>query len=211
MKTEDLIAALAADTRTGPPPGVVLWPALAVALVAAIVALGASLGFRGDLLQSLAEPIAAMRYVLTAVLGILGVRLALVLARPEGRSVARIWPVAVPVAAALALLVWAYVSTPAEGRQMALVGKTMVTCLVTIPLLSVLPVAAILLALRRGATTAPALAGFAAGIGGSGLAAMTYAMHCTEDSPLFYVTWYGLAIAGVTLASTLIGSRTLRW
>ena len=94
---------------------------------------------------------------------------------------------------------------------MALVGKTMTTCLVTIPLLSVLPVTAILLALRQGATTAPALAGFAAGIGGSGLAAMTYAMHCIEDSPLFYVTWYGLAIGGVTLVSTLIGARVLRW
>jgi hypothetical protein len=211
MKTEDLIAALAADSRTEPPPKQVLWPALAAAIAGAVVTLWLTLGFRDDLLQSFVEPIAALRYVLTAVLGILGVRLALVLARPEGRSLARIWPVAVPVLAALALLVWAYVSTPAEGRQMALVGKTMVTCLVTIPLLSVLPVAAILLVLRRGATTAPAMAGFAAGLGGAGLAAMTYAMHCTEDSPLFYVTWYGLAIAGVTLASTLIGSRVLRW
>jgi hypothetical protein len=211
MKTEDLIAAMAADSRTDPPPKLVLWSALAVALVAAIVLLELSLGFRDDLLQSLVEPTAAMRYVLTAVLGVMGVRLALVLARPEGRRLARIWPVAVPVVAALGLLAWAYASTPAEGRQMALMGKTMVTCLVTIPVLSVLPVAAILLALRRGATTAPALAGFAAGIGGSGLAAMTYAMHCTEDSPLFFVTWYGIAIMGVALASTLIGSWILRW
>ena len=40
---------------------------------------------------------------------------------------------------------------------------------------------------------------------------MAYAMHCIEDSPLFYVTWYGLAIGGVTLVSTLIGARVLRW
>ena len=211
MKTEELIAAMAADSRTEPPPKLVLWPALALALVAAMVSLKLSLGFRDDLLQSLVEPVAAMRYLLTAALGLLGMRLALVLARPEGRRLARIWPVMVPVVAALGLLGWAYASTPADGRQMALVGKTMVTCLVTIPLLSVLPVAAIFLALRRGATTAPAFAGFAAGIGGSGLAAMIYAMHCTEASPLFFVTWYGVAIAGVALASTLIGSRVLRW
>lgn len=211
MKTDDLIAALAADSRTEPPLGRLLWPALAVAVAGAILALGVTLGFRSDLLHSLIEPTAAMRYVLTAVLGVLGVRLALLLARPEGGSLARIWPVAVPVAAAIGLLAWACVATPAEGRLMALVGKTMVTCLVTIPLLSVLPVTAILLGLRRGATTAPALAGFAAGVGGGGLAAMVYAMHCTEDSPLFYVTWYGVAIAGVTLASTLIGPRVLRW
>lgn len=211
MKTEDLIAALAADSRTERPPRLVLWPALAVALVAAVVAVGLTLGFRDDLLQSFVKPTAALRYVLTGAFGLIGLRLALVLARPEGQRQARLWLIAVPVVAALGLLVWAYVSTPAEGRQMAFLGKTMVVCLVTIPLLSVLPVTAILLALRRGAPTAPALAGFAAGLGGSGLAAMVYAMYCTEDSPLFYVTWYGLAMGGVTLVSTLIGARVLRW
>lgn len=211
MKTDDLIAALAADSRTEPPLKAFLWPALALALAVAVLAVWVALGFRDDLLASLGDPFSVMRFVLTAALGGLGVRLALVLARPEGRSLARLWPVAVPVAAALGLLVLAYGSTPAEGRQMALVGKTMTTCLVTIPLLSVLPVAAILAGLRRGATTSPALAGFAAGLGGSGLAAMAYALHCTEDSPLFYITWYGLAIGGVTLAATLIGARVLRW
>ena len=211
MKTDDLIAALAADSRAEPPLRLFLWPALAFALAVAVLVVGVSLGFRADLLQSLVNPVSVMRFVLTAALGVLGLRLALVLARPEGSSLARLWPVAVPVAAALALLLWAYVTTPAEGRQMALVGKTMVTCLVMIPVLSVLPVATILVALHSGATTSPALAGFAAGLGGSGLAAMTYAMHCIEDSPLFYVTWYGLAIAGVTLVSTMIGARVLRW
>lgn len=94
---------------------------------------------------------------------------------------------------------------------MATVGKTMTTCLVTIPLLSVLPVATLLYVLRQGATTAPMRAGFVAGLAGSGFAAAIYALHCTEDSPLFYVTWYGLAIMGVTLVSTLIGARALRW
>jgi hypothetical protein len=211
MKTENLIAALAADSRTEPPPLAFMWPALALALAVAVFVVWVSLGFRDDLLQSLVNPVSVMRFVLTASLGLVGLRLALVLARPEGRSLARLWPVAVPVVAALGLLVWAYVGTPAEGRQMALVGKTMTTCLLMIPLLSVLPVAAILLGLRRGATTSPALAGFAAGLGGGGFAAMAYAMHCIEDSPLFYVTWYGLAIAGVTVASTLIGARVLRW
>lgn len=211
MKTEDLIAALAADSRTEAPLRAFLWPALALAVAAAVLVVWVSLGFRDDLLASLMDPVSVMRFVLTAALGVLGVRLALVLARPEGRSLARLWPLAVPVAAALGLLVWAYVSTPADGRQMALVGKTMTTCLVMIPLLSILPVAAILIGLHRGATTSPALAGFAAGLGGSGLAAMTYAMHCIEDSPLFYVTWYGLAICMVTVVSTLIGARVLHW
>lgn len=211
MKTENLIAALAADNRKEQPPRLVLWAALLLALAAVVLVVRVTLGFRDDLLQSLGEPLSVMRFVLTAALGLLGVRLALILARPEGRSLARLWPVAIPAAVALGLLAWAYVSTPADGRQMALVGKTMVTCLVMIPLLSVLPVAAIMVGLRKGATTTPALAGFAAGLGGGGLAAMAYALHCIEDSPLFYVTWYGLAIGGVTAASTLVGARVLRW
>lgn len=211
MKTEHLVAVLAADSRTEAAPWAALWPALATALALAVLAVWTLLGLRADLIRSLADPISVLRFVLTAALGGLGLRLALVLARPEGRSLARPWLVTLPMAAALAVLIWAYVSTPAEGRQMALVGKTMATCLVMIPLLSVLPVAAILLALHRGATTSPALAGFAAGLGGSGLAATAYAMHCSEDSPLFYVTWYGLAMGGVTMLATMIGARFLRW
>jgi hypothetical protein len=94
---------------------------------------------------------------------------------------------------------------------MALVGKTMVTCLIAIPVLSILPVAAILMSLRNGAPTAPKLAGFVAGIAGGGFAAMVYATHCIEDSPLFYVTWYGVAIMIVAAVSTLAGDRFLRW
>jgi hypothetical protein len=94
---------------------------------------------------------------------------------------------------------------------MATVGKTMTTCLVTIPLLSILPVGSLLIMLRQGATTGPAKAGFVAGLAGAGFSAAVYALHCTEDSPLFYVTWYGLAIMGVASVSALIGARSLRW
>jgi hypothetical protein len=211
MKTEALIEALAADTKIERPilGTLVLWLVPAIALAA--MAIHLVLGFRDDLLMSLFTPLSVMRFALTAALGLIGVRLALLLARPEGRGLARLWPLAAVAAVALGLLVWAYFATPAGGRQMALVGKTMVTCLVTIPLLSILPVTAILMSMRNGATTAPALAGFVAGVAGSGFASMVYAMHCTEDSPLFYVTWYGIAIMMVAVVSTLIGSRVLRW
>lgn len=211
MKTDHLVAALAADTQIDRPPASWILPGLALALATAVLAIWGTLGFREDLMQSFATPLPAMRYVLTLALGVTGVRLALALSRPEGRGLAHLWPLAAVAALALGLLLWAFAATPQDGRQMAIVGKTMATCLISIPLLSILPVGVILFALHKGATTAPALAGFAAGIAGSGLAAMVYATHCTEDSPLFYVTWYGLAITGVTLVSTLIGTRLLRW
>ena len=63
----------------------------------------------------------------------------------------------------------------------------------------------------RAQIPVPALAGFVAGLGGAGMAAAVYALHCTEDSPLFYVTWYGLAIGGVAVVSAVAGARLLRW
>ncbi len=211
MKTDDLIRTLAADTMVDRRSPTVLAAGLIPALVLGAALLWVTIGFRHDLLASLGSPVSAARFVLTGALGLIGAWLAILLARPEGRDKARLWPLAAIAAAALGLVLWAYLTMPAEGRQMAFVGKTMTNCLLTIPLLSVLPVAAVLLALRKGATTAPALGGFAAGVAGSGFAAMVYALHCTEDSPLFYVTWYGVAISGVILVSTLVGSRFLRW
>lgn len=211
MKTDDLIRAIAADTHVQRPPGQLAALGLPVALSLAFAGLWLALGIREDLVASLSVPESALRFVLTGALGLSGIAMALRLARPEGHGLVRVWPFLAIGAAAVAAVIWAWVATPPGGRQMALVGKTMVTCLVTIPLLSILPVGVILASLRRGATTAPALAGLAAGLGGGGLSAMVYALHCTEDSPLFYVTWYGLAIGGVTLAATLIGARWLRW
>jgi hypothetical protein len=211
MKTDDLIRVLASDVQPSRTLSAQLVFGLVPALLAAAAALWLALGFRDDLLASISDPYSVMRWVLGLALGAGGTGLALVLARPEGRSHARFWPLALVGLVALALFGWAFVSTPAGGRQMALVGKTMVTCLVTIPLLSILPVAAILATLRHGATTTPTLAGAVAGLGGAGLSAAIYALHCTEDSPLFYVTWYGLAILGVTAVSALLGKRLLRW
>ncbi len=211
MKTDDLIRALAADTVRQPALPGSLVPALIPSLALAVLAVWLGLGFRADLGAALVAPVSAARILLTGGLGLVAARLALRLARPDGAEGMRLWPLAAIAAAAIALLGWAWATTPAEARGMAIVGKTMTTCLVTIPLLSVLPVATLHVLLRRGATTAPALAGLLAGLAGSGLSAAIYALHCTEDSPLFYVTWYGLAIAGVTLISTLVGSRSLRW
>lgn len=211
MKTEDLIRALAADMQDTRPMGGRLLMALVPAMLISLAALWVVLGFRADLAQSLHVPVSVARFVLTGAVGLLGARFALVLARPEGRAQIQLWPFFAVAAAAVALLGWTYVTTPAEALQMTVIGKTLTTCLIAIPLLSILPVTAIMWALRQGATTVPALAGFVAGLGGSGLSAAIYALYCTEDSPLFYVPWYGVTIAGVTLISTLIGARILRW
>ncbi len=211
MTTDDLIRAIAADTALPRPVTTTLMLGLIPSLAVALAVIWAVLGFREDIAVSLLTPLSTLRTVLTAALGLATIRCAIHLSRPDGRDSVRLWPVAGIGAAALGLLVWAYVTTPADARQAAMLGETLATCLLVIPLLSVLPVAAVLLTLRRGATTEPALAGFVAGLAGSGLAVAIYTLHCTEDSPLFYVTWYGLAIIAIAAVSAALGSRVLRW
>ena len=84
-------------------------------------------------------------------------------------------------------------------------------CLTAIPLLSLPLLGAALYALRQGAPTRPGFSGAVAGLLAGGMAAAIYAVHCTDDSPLFVATWYGIAIAGVSALGAILGRRVLRW
>jgi hypothetical protein len=66
-------------------------------------------------------------------------------------------------------------------------------------------------ALRNGAPLDPSLSGAIAGLAASSIAAAFYAMNCFDDSPLFVITWYPLAIFGVVLAGYFAGARYLQW
>ncbi len=101
--------------------------------------------------------------------------------------------------------------TPPESWAPRLVGHNASHCLSLIPLLSLPPLACLLLALRSGAPSYPVLAGAAAGLASGGLGALLYAVTCPDDSPLFVATWYSIAIALVTATSAMIGRRLLRW
>ena len=102
-------------------------------------------------------------------------------------------------------------TAPLEAWPRRLVGHNAAHCLTLIPLLSVLPLACLLNALRRGAPRSPGLAGATAGLVAGGVAAAVYALTCPDDSPLFIATWYSMAIAIVTALSAYAGSRFLRW
>jgi hypothetical protein len=209
MKTEDLIRALAADAAPAPAPARQVLPLFLPAILVSLLAVLAVLGARPDLPQALVSFVPVMRHILSLAVFAFALTAALQLARPEGR--AALWPLALIAAAALGLLLWAYLTTPPDARMTALMGRTTNICLVAIPILSALPTAALFAALRDGASTRPALSGALIGLAGGGAGAAVYAIHCTESSPLFYITWYGLAVLAVTAVSALLGPRLLRW
>lgn len=209
MKTPDLIHLLARDGMQdrSPDPTLMLVPALAVAAMM----VGTILGFRADLSSAVLNPLMSVRFVLFAALGVVALRTALQLAQPGSEGPVPVRMLGLVAVAALILVALALATTPVDGWQMAATGKTIMICLIAIPLLSILPVVVVFNALHRGASVRPGLSGAMAGLAGSGMAATVYSLHCTEDSPLFYVTWYGLAILLVTVTSAVIGSRVLRW
>ena len=80
-----------------------------------------------------------------------------------------------------------------------------------IPMMAAPILAALIATLRLGAPTRPALTGALAGAAAAGLAALLYASHCTDDSPLFVATWYPLATLVCAGAGALLGRRFLAW
>ena len=212
MKTENLIKVLAAD-EVAP-----RWPlarafAVAVACGVAIAATGffMKIGFRPDIADALGTIRFVFKFVITLSLAVVAMGVVLRLARPGAELGAWRWALmAVPL-----LLVGAVVIelalVPSSLWKTRLIGRHSEICLTVIPLLSIGPLACLLLALRHAAPTRPGLAGAVAGLVASGIAATLYASNCTDDSPLFVAAWYPLATAIVVLAGHALGRRLIRW
>jgi len=212
MKTDALIDTLVTDlapTRIGFRRMVTL-SLIAGAVVSALVFVLA-VHARSDLSAMATSPRLWFKFAVTGSLAIAAFGLAPRLATP-GVS-ARRWAYALlaPVAMALLGVMAECLSAPSAQWMTRLVGNYAVYCLTLIPLLSLGPLIALILALRGGAPENPGLAGAAAGLLASGVGSTIYALHCTDDSPLFVVAWYSLAMATVTLAGFFAGKRWLRW
>lgn len=210
MKTDDLIAALAADNTPRPTPGARLAQALPVALLLSLVALVTLWRVRPDLAAALGS-VAAVKTVVPIGLGLVALWLARGMARPESRAGAQ-WAVVVAMVLAGALaLAQGILAAGFAGLVAALDTPNLITCFVSIPVLSALPMAAAFWAMKSGAPANPRLAGVAAGLlAGAGGTAI-YSLHCPEDSLLFFLPAYGGSMLIVAAAGALLGPRLLRW
>lgn len=209
MRTEDLIVTLAADTKRAQSPARTMALAIGGGAVLAMILFFIVLGLRPDFLHAISTLRFDFKFVVTLSLAASALLLALRLARPEGsgnRSVLLVVPFMLVVAVVLEL-----VNVPAQDWVARWIGHNARACMINIPFLSLLPLAAILAALRQGAVTRPRLAGAVAGLLAAGIGATFYAAHCPDDSPLFVATWYTLATLFVTGIGAFLGPRVLRW
>jgi hypothetical protein len=100
---------------------------------------------------------------------------------------------------------------PGDLWMPSAVGHNARWCLTMVPLLAAAPLAATLYCLRQAAPAHPGRAGAVAGLVSGGFAAAIYALHCTDDSPLFVALWYTPGVLFVSGLGAGLAARIARW
>jgi len=214
MRTDDLINTLVADHVVQPRPrrvGDVLGTAIIGGLAISAALFSITLGPRPDILSAFGTWRFDMKWAENLVLVIAAAWVALRLSRPTTTSLTAMRALIVPAFLLLAAITYELMTVPASEWPSRAMGVNGMMCLASIIFLSVLPLTATIYALRQGAPMSPALAGAAAGLLAGALGATVFAMHCTNDSPLFVAIWYALAIGLMSMFGLLIGRHALRW
>jgi len=210
MKTDELIAALAADAQpVRRSPERTMIGALAAGVAVALVGFLLALGARPDIGQALHTWRFVLKLVIVAMAALLITRECVRLMRPLARP--SVWPILAVVGLLVAALIAELLISPSSTWGHKLVGTNAVICLTAIPLLSLAPLASFVIALRSGAPIAPVWTGAMVGLASAALGASLYALHCFDDSPLFVATWYCAAALIMTGIGAILGARLLRW
>ena len=211
MKTDDLITQLSATPAT---PALNQGRLAGLMLLSILVPLALFLGIKGvrhDLAIAWTNPVVPFKTFLPLAMCLLSVTLSLRLSRPEATaSRLPLWYIA-PGGVALVLWIGTFILRAPEARFAEVGPEELAECLGIIPMLAIVPTLASLRLLREGASTSPGLSAMLAGLTSASGAATGYSLFCTRDNPLFFVTWYGVAILIVTLAALRFGRRTLTW
>jgi hypothetical protein len=212
METEQLIRTLAADnSHRARAVGLTLTLALFVAAPVSVAMFMMGLGVRPDVMTAMHNPFFDLKFVVTLALAISAIAVSLHLSRPEASLKGWGWLLLIPVGIIAAGIASEMMMPQRLPMMTRLIGSNSRVCMTAIPLLSLPLLAGALVGLRHGAPARPALAGALAGLVSAGLAATLYASHCTDDSPLFVLTWYTISTAAVTAVGALIGAKVLRF
>jgi hypothetical protein len=213
MKTNELIAALAADAAPVKPGALSSRLALAclVATGLALALVLVWLGMRPDIHIAMRTAAFWIKAGYTTALAGCGFALTLRLGRP-GAKLGPAAAIAPAVFAALAVLAAVELLTAPAGKMPGeLMGSSWRVCPIFILAISAPVYALVVWALRGMAPTRLRLAGAAAGLLAGGVGATVYGLHCQESSAAFVAIWYSLGVAAIVALGALLGPRLLRW
>jgi hypothetical protein len=213
MKTDDLVAML--STNVEPIGRGLVGRTISIAVVAgAVVALGstlAALGIRADLTTTRATVFLLLKVAFALAVVGMAIRYLTRLARPGAERGISPLSIALPFAVIALLGLISLGGAPSSHWNRMILGDEWLECVLSIPIIAVVPFAATIFAVRRAAPTNLVRAGAIAGLIAGGVSAMAYALHCTDDSLPFVAVWYGGTIVLCTLAGAALGPRLLRW
>lgn len=211
MQTDDLIARLTTEAVQPALRPARLGVSMALSILLPVALFLLVLGTRHHLVDAWSNPVVPFKTVLPLITCGLSLLLVLRLTRPEAQAGATVWAYAVPLLAALALWIGAFALRAPSARFAEVGAFSLAECLGSILLLSIVPTIFMLRQARQGAPTSPGLSGGLVGLTVASGVTAGYSLFCTQDNPLFFVTWYGVAILIVSLISAAIGRRMLRW
>lgn len=213
MKTDDLVEVLSeciepADVRI---VGRRVITASAAGLLLAVAAILIGFGPRTDLTTVGAWTFLFLKIAFAAAIVGTAATYLIRLSRPGGALKHGTPLVIVPFLVIVLLALVSLASAPVSHWDRMVAGNEWLECLVSIPVIAIVPFALTMWAVRQAAPTDLRRAGAFAGLVAGGVSAAAYALHCTDDSLPFVAIWYGGTIVVCTLAGTALGPRLLRW
>ena len=213
MKTDDLIALLAADAKPVPAGAArnILAAHAALAAPVVLVVLALWIGFNPNLMAMMETPAYWMKTIYTGGLTAGAFVMAVALSRPGGASNFGLIAFLAVIALMVCLGVAQLIATPADQQRAVWLGGSWNLCPWRILALSAPTYVALVFAMRRLAPTRLILAGGAAGLLSAALGATIYGLFCPETSATFVATWYTLGIIASGAVGALLGPRLLRW
>lgn len=214
MKTDELVTLLAKDAGPVDPDAAARrftaalgWGMFGTSLVMVI-----TMGVRPDLVDVISLPMFWMKLGFPSSVAIAMYYAATRLARPGARLGRAPGAALAAALAAVGLLALVALRDAAPGdRSYLIFGDTWLSCLGSIPLLSIPVFIATLWAMKGLAPTRLSLAGGAAGLLAGAVSAAVYSLHCPEMEAPFIAVWYVLGMLIPAIAGVVIGPRLLRW
>jgi len=213
MKTDDLVDALSAriDPADFRAVGRRIAMAVAAGSLLAVAAILIGFGPRTGLSTAGAWTFLLLKIAFAAAIVGMAATYLTKLSRPGGVVKHGTLVVILPFLIIVALALVSLGSAPVSHWDRMVAGDEWLECLVSIPIIAIIPFALTMLAVRQAAPTDLRRAGAFAGLVAGGISAVAYALHCTDDSIPFVAVWYGGTIVVCTLAGVALGPRLLRW
>ena len=213
MNTDDLISILSTNVepadhrRSVRNIGLAIVAAAAVSTATALFALGprANLATVGTIIPALLKVAATFLVLVPASIYLIR------FARPGGERRSSAALIALPFVLVMLLVVVSLIFTPGSHWNGPILSDRWLECLLSIPLIAVVPFSVIVWAVRQMAPTDLARTGALAGLVAGCLSAIGYALHCVDDSVPFFALWYGGTIALCAFAGWRLGPKLLRW